>query len=229
MYHKIRITVVALVVVTVCMLSSATTLSYFTDSAMKENTFTVGNASTTLAIYDDVTGETKHEFNTSDYEPLESNVDIPFYLQAENNGNIPVYQRFRVVIPIALAGVVTLNLPTMDENCVIDTIVVGGSTCSNSSYTVTYKPPVDVGETPTYAEYYIVSNNKLGVDQLTSEWPTVGIHTGVIPNDVAESLPTCDASDSNNCVLGIKVYSDAIQTTGFEDAEEAFEEFGETY
>ncbi|MBQ2695352.1 hypothetical protein IJG04_01810 [Candidatus Saccharibacteria bacterium] len=230
MYHKIRITVVSLVVVVTCMLSSVATLSYFTDSDIKTNSFTIGNVSTTLAIYDDVTGEVKHVFDADSHGPLESNVEnIPFYLQAENTGNIPVYQRFRVVIPITLAGVVTLNLPTMNEDCVIDTTAEAGSTCSNDDYTVTYKPSVNVGDVPTYAEYYIISNSVIDANGLTSEWPTEGIRTGEIPTDIAESLPTCDANNSNNCVLGIKVYSDAIQTTGFENAITAFASVGETY
>ena len=125
MYHKVRITVVSLVAVAVCMLSSAGTLSYFTDTDAKTNNFVVGNASTELAIYGSEDGETSFADGTStalaeSNGKIVSGSQVPFYLRATNDGNIPVYQRFRVVIPAALAGVVTLNLPNMNS-CAVET------------------------------------------------------------------------------------------------------------
>ena len=205
MYHKIRITVVSLIAIAICVLSSGATLSYFTDSVATTNNFTVGNASTSLAIYNDVAGDSEHLFNASSYT-LTSNLDIPYYLQATNDGNIPVYQRFRVVIPKDLASVVTLNTPT------------------NSNYTVTYKPSVN----EAYAEYYIVNNTALAVGDTTAEWPTTSIHIGDI-SDVDNSLFTCANGNANNCVLGISVYSDAIQAAGFTSAAQALANLVETY
>ncbi|MBR2839908.1 SipW-dependent-type signal peptide-containing protein [Candidatus Saccharibacteria bacterium] len=230
MYHKVRITVVSLVVMAICMLSSVTTLAYFTDTDGAMNNFVVGNMSTVLAIYDNVDdSENKHAFSTSDYSPL---VDgkIPLYLQATNNGNIPVYQRFRVVIPIALSSVVTLNLPEMDEECTI--VTTSESTCRNTDYTVTYKPSVSVDDVPKYAEYYIVSNEVLAKDGKTAEWPTVSLTIDGL-NDLSEAdkslFATCE-EDDNNCVLGIGIYSDAIQTAGFAGgAVSSFADFPETY
>ena len=122
MHRKIRITIVSLMVMIACMISSVGTLSYFTDTDGATNSFTVGNASTVLSMYDDVSGDEKREFDASRYSPLTDGMDdIPFYLQATNSGNIPVYQRFRVVIPIGLEDVVTLKLPT-DESCNIKTV-----------------------------------------------------------------------------------------------------------
>lgn len=214
MYHKIRITVVSLIAVAICVLSSGATLSYFTDSKSTTNHFVVGNASTSLAIYDDVTGDEYHVLDDSEYTVVANGVlknntklsGIPFYLQATNDGNIPVYQRFRVVIPKDLASVVTLNTPT------------------NSNYTVTYDPSVN----DTYAEYYIVSNTALAVGNTTAEWPTTSIHIGDI-SGVDNSLFTCANSNANNCVLGISVYSDAIQAAGFTSAAQALANLVETY
>ena len=222
MYQKIRITVVSLVVMSVCILSSVMTLSYFTDTDTSSNEFTVGNASTSLAVYDDISGETKRVFDAANYSPLVDR-DIPFYLQATNDGNIPVYQRFRVVIPIALAEYVKLNLPT---NCEVETAT--NYICASNDYTITYNPSVSVEETPTYAEYYIVSNRELAVDAKTIEWPTEKlVFTGI--SDAEKSLFTCTNNDNNNCVLGLNIYSDAIQTTGFANANEAFTNLAETY
>ena len=227
MYHKIRIAVVSLAIMAICLLSSTSTLSYFTDSDAKTNEFVVGNASTSLTMYSNESGSV---FNAADYSPLvgdENNeIDIPFFLSAANNGNIPVYQRFRIAIPIALADLVTINLPAMNDDCIVTT--TSENTCSNENYTVTYKPSVGVENVPTYAEYYIVSNDILAVDGLTTKWPTTGIHiTGI--SDANKSLFTCADSSDNNCTLGINVYSDAIQTTGFTDADSAFVNFRETY
>ncbi len=221
MYRKIRITVVSLVIIVVCALSSTTTLSYFTDTDAKINDFTIGSISTVLAIYDDVTGDGKRPLDVNRY-PLttgEQN-DIPFYLQATNSGNVSVYQRFRVVIPIALASMVTLDLSDMDD-CVVET--APDYTCSNADYIATYNSSVD----NTYAEYYVVSKNVLGVGRTTSEWPTTSIH--IDGNFVADDSGFACENDSNNCVLGIRAYSDAIQTAGFVDAVTAFENLTETY
>ena len=227
MYHKIRITVVSLVVMVICVLSSAGTLSYFTDTDSATNDFVVGNASTELKIYGDSAGE--NEFDASGYT-LTDNLNIPFYPQATNDGNIPVYQRFRVVIPIALAGKITLALPTMNDNCVVET--VANHTCSNANYTVKYNPSVVVENEPTYAEYYIIGNSELAVNGKTSKWPMEGIKIGNIysVNDY-DSLLTCAVGDNsgNNCTLGIRTYSDVIQATGFMDALDAFTGVGETY
>lgn len=221
MYHKIRITVVSLAVMMICMLSTNATLSYFTDNDVKTNDFVVGNASTSLTIYDDITGD-KHEFDANTLPPLEDNQDIPFYLQATNEGNIPVYHRFRVVIPKALADVITLELPDMDDSCHITT--TSENSCSNTDYTVTFKPSVD----NTYAEYYITNNQVLAVGQSTSEWPTMGIHIDGL-SETNKALFTCANNDNNNCVLGINAYSDVVQTTGFMNATAAFESLAETY
>ena len=230
MYHKIRITVVSLIVMTLCVLSSVATLSYFTDTDVATNTFVVGNASTKLMIYDDVSTAGNYQVLDASDEKynLVPGLDIPFYLEATNDGNIPVYQRFRVVIPIALRSVIMLDLP----DCAIDTTIEAGvSECSNVDYTVTYNPAVLVGETPTYAEYYIVSNLPVAKNGKTKEWPTSMIKIGEI-TDEQKSLFVCPVSDSsdNNCTLGISAYSDAIQTTGFDNATEAFQSLTvETY
>ena len=236
MYHKVRITVVSLIVMVVAVLSSTSTLSYFTDTDSTTNSFVVGNASTVLAIYGDSAGE--NAFDASEYILTDGSVykdnaslsQIPFYPQATNDGNIPVYQRFRVVIPIALAGEITLALPTMSDNCVVETTT--DHICSNADYTVIYNPSVPVADTPTYAEYYIVSNSPLAVNGTTAEWPIAGIKIGNISGvNGYDSLLTCAEGDNskNNCTLGIRTYSDAIQTAGFVDALKAFASAGETY
>lgn len=227
MYYKIRITVVSLVVIVVCVLSSAGTLSYFTDSDSKQNDFTVGNASTKLSIYKNTDGA---PFDVADLDPLTDGMqDIPYYLQAINDGNISVYQRFRVVIPIELANVLTLKI----DNCtlVVDNTDTDVSRCENANYSIIYNKSVDVENTPTYAEYYIVSKNKLGVGVKTSEWPTAAIVVGNISNvENFDQIATCEDNDANKCSFGVRAYSDVIQTTGFTNgAIQAFENYTETY
>lgn len=228
MYHKIRITVVLLVAMMICMLSSTATLSYFTDTDVKTSDFTIGNASTNLVIYGDEAGGS--ELDASSYIATDDN-NIPFYLQAENNGNIPVYQRFRVVIPIDLSGVVTLSLPTMNDNCEIT--ITSRNTCSNEDYIVTYDPSVKTNEEDeeaTFAEYYIVSKQVLDVNRATTRWPVMGIRISDISSIEKESLYTCADNSANNCKLRIGAYSDVIQTTGFVGGvENAFASFRETY
>lgn len=226
MYYKIRITVVSLVLITICVLSSAGTLSFFTDSASTQNDFTIGNASTELVLYKDTNGTL---FDTTDLDPLTDGMqDIPYYLQATNDGNIPVYQRFRVVIPIELANVLTLKM----DNCtlVVDNTDTDVSRCENANYSIVYNKSVDVENTPTYAEYYIVSKNKLGVGAKTSEWPTAAIAVGNI-SDVEnfDQIATCEDDDANKCSFGVRAYSDVIQTTGFTSAIQAFENLTEKY
>lgn len=219
MYRKIRITVASLAVIMIAVLSSAGTLSYYTDTDGTTNNFVVGNASSKLTIYGDETGENVF---TEPSRPTEDGTEVAFYPQAVNNGNIPVYQRFRVVIPIGLEDVVTLKLPT-DESCAIQTTTM----CSNDDYTFIYKP-YDSG-TNTPAEYDIVSKNVLNQNSLTKKWPMTGIKFGAI-SDIDSSQYTCAGGDSNRCVFGVEVYSDVIQTTGFENgAVEAFESFTETH
>lgn len=236
MYRKIRITVASLVVIAMCVLSSVGTLSYFTDTDSATNNFVVGNASTKLAIYDDVTGDEYHVLDTSEYTVVTNGVlknntelpGIPFYLQATNDGNIPVYQRFRVVIPIELANVLTLKM----NNCtlVVDNTDTDVSRCENANYSIVYNKSVDVENTPTYAEYYIVSKSELGVGAKTSEWPTAAIVVGNISNvENFDQIATCEDNDTNKCLFGVRAYSDVIQTTGFTSAIQAFENFTETY
>ena len=204
------------------MFSSTITLSYFTDTDVKTSDFVVGNASTKLTIYGDESGET--ELDTSSYIITDGD-KIPFYLLAKNDGNIPVFQRFRVVIPNDLSGAVTLNLPT--ENCTIDTS--SESTCDNEKYTVIYKPSVEVDD-QTYAEYYIVSNEVLAKDSETAKWPVMGIKFNEVSGIDKSSLFICEGESNNNCKLRISAYSDAIQTSGFTDgAVDAFVNFRETY
>ena len=226
MYYKIRITVVSLMLITVCVLSSAGTLSFFTDSDSTQNDFTIGNASTELVLYKD-TNYTL--FDTMDLDPLTDGMqDIPYYLQATNNGNIPVYQRFRVVIPIELANVLTLKM----DNCtlVVDNTDTDVSRCENTNYNIVYNKSVDIENTPTYAEYYIVSKSELGVGAKTSEWPTAAIAVGNI-SDVEDfdQIATCEDNDVNKCSFGVRAYSDVIQTTGFTSAIQAFENLTEKY
>ena len=221
MYHKVRITVVSLVITLVCVLSSTGTLSYFTDTDAKTNSFVVGNASTVLAIYDDVSGQEKHILDVNDYSPLEDDTQVGFYLQATNDGNIPVYQRFRVVVPAALASVVTLNLPNMNS-CVVET--ESEHRCDNDDYIVKYESSTNNGE---FAEYYIMSKNAIPVEGNTVEWPTEKMTFGNI-SEVDDSVYTC-GEDENDCAFGISVYSDAVQTTGFTNVEDAFVNTGETY
>lgn len=240
MYHKVRITVVSLVVVAIVLISSVGTLSYFTDTDSSTNDFAVGNAKTTLTIYDEISdANNKHELVANDYTVVDNHVikcascavneqldSLPFYLQATNDGNIPVYQRFRIVIPIALANVVSLDLPDTYNGCEVEK--VANHTCSNADYTITYDSSVDVEGAPTYAEYYIVSNGKLAVNAKTNGWPIEGIKFGVISSDLDEALFTC-ANDSSNCAVGVKAYSDTIQTAGFQTAAEAFTNVRGTY
>ncbi|MBR2586952.1 SipW-dependent-type signal peptide-containing protein [Candidatus Saccharibacteria bacterium] len=193
MFQKVRITIGSIAVIALCLLSSTFTLSYFTDTVDSVNSFKIGNAASTLSIFKDDTGETL--FDASEYTLTPNMDDIPFYLEATNTGNIPVYQRFRIVIPTALADYITLNLPTTTDN-----------------YTVT---------TPQPGTYYIVSNNVLPVDGKTERWPTLSIRVGDI-SEVDPSAYICQETSANDCVLGINVHSDVIQTTGFENADDAF-------
>lgn len=236
MYHKVRITVVSLVVMMVCVLSSSGTLSYFTDTDTKTNSFVVGNASTELKLYsDDTLVDDDHLFSTAGLV-LTDNSDIDVYPQATNDGNIPVYQRFRVVIPIALKGVVTLNLPSMNDGCTIsaaDAATVTEKTCEDTNYTVAYKSAVKVGTEDKYAEYYITSKAPLGTETTnnqTAKWPILGLHIGELSSVDDSSSIICENGDKNNCELTINIYSDAIQTAGFTGgAVSAFVNHPETY
>ncbi|MBR3594786.1 SipW-dependent-type signal peptide-containing protein [Candidatus Saccharibacteria bacterium] len=224
MYNKVRITVAALVVMALCTLSSAMTLSYFTDTKSKENEFTVGNASGTFIVYDDVSNADSanwRELSANNYPPIEDTSEIPLFPQAKNTGNIPVYQRFRIVIPKALANVITLNLPSSMNDCKVET--AAEKTCSDDNYIVKYNPSV----ADTYAEYYLTSKTPLDLNGTTATWPTESIKIGDL-SGVDKSLFTCE-SGANSCTLGIRVYSDTIQTTGFMNAEDAFINLAETY
>lgn len=223
MYRKIRIVVASLVVMAMCVLSSVGTLAYFTDTDSKSNEFTIGNASSELSIFKDANGT---PFSTNSLSPLTDNMsDIPYYLQAENTGNIPVYQRFRVVIPIALEGAITLGLP-----CTLGSLVDDVRTCDSDDYTVKYDSSVDVENTPTYAVYYITSKSPLGVGQKTAEWPVTAIKVGNISSvENLDNVTQCDNNDANNCTFGIRAYSDVIQTTISGVAASAFDGFTETY
>lgn len=221
MYHKVRITVASLAIILTCVLGSSGTLSYFTDTDVKTNSFVVGHASTELVIYDDVADGEKRVFDADNYLPLEDGARVPFYLQASNNGNIPVYQRFRVVIPTVLVGAVMLNLPNMNS-CVVE--VSAEHKCANSDYIVKYEDSVNNGE---YAEYYIMSKHAVGVNDKTAEWPTEELVFGNVP-EANSSVYVCNENE-NNCTFGISIYSDVVQTTGFTDVEDAFASLGETY
>ena len=228
MYHKFRITVASLTVMTLCMLSSTATISYFTDTDTKSNEFTVGNAETSLSIFDDVSNEDREQwraFDVANYAPLTDGIEIPFYLLAKNTGNIPVYQRFRVVLPTALSNLVTIDFPNLD-NCAPET--APDNTCESSDFSITYNPAVEVEGEPTYAEYYITSLTPLALNSETSVSPTEKIRINGL-SETNKSLFTCENNDQNSCAFGINVYSDAIQTTGFGNALEAFSNFAETY
>ena len=191
MFQKVRITIGAIAIIALCLLSSTFTLSYFTDTVDSVNNFKIGNAASTLSIFKDNTGETL--FDANEYTLTPNMDDIPFYLEATNTGNIPVYQRFRVVIPTALADHITLNLPETDK----------------------YTSTKDSGT------YYIVSSSVLPVEGKTEHWPTLSISVGDI-SGIDTSQYACQENNNNDCILGIHVYSDVIQTTGFDSAAAAF-------
>lgn len=227
MYRKIRITAIAIVLAVICIASSSGTLSYFTDTDYTENSFAVGRVASELSIYKDTSGA---EFDEADYSinnnPLQANMPIPYYLQAENTGNIDAYQRFRIVIPITLKDVVSVKLGGDLATC--DARTTTNNTCEGTLYKVKYNPSVEVDSEPTYAEYYIESKNILAKDGKTEEWPTSALYIEASATD--EDIPQLACGESsNNCTLGVKVYSDTIQTYGFNDVSAAFSNFNETY
>ncbi len=223
MYHNFRIVVASLAIMLLCVLSSPITIAYFTDTDSKLNNFVIGNAATTLTIYADISSNPRIIFDPSIYSPLTANQEIPFYPEAENTGNIPVFQRFRIAVPIALKDTFTLSLP---NTCTLETETE--STCSTDDYTIVYNPSV-LTESSAYAEYYITSKNPLNIGEKTTDWwETSKILIGNI-SDIDNSLFQCTDNTANNCILGVNVYSDVIQTTGFENALAAFANLEETY
>ena len=229
MYRRIRITVASLATILLCLAGSSMTLSYFTDTQSQENRFVIGNASTSMTIYSDAAGTIP--FSAEAHAIVEQD-PMPFYLRATNNGNIPVYQRFRIVIPIELADKVALNM----SGCTLAPVTNQPTqqSCSLSNYDVLYDSSVKVDNTPTYAEYYITSKDILtvnGATNTTASWPTTNLTFSNISSLTSEQKDTLFGcgNDANNCVLGIKTYSDAIQTAGADSAIEAFGRIGETY
>ena len=215
MYRSLKIMVASIVAIGLSVIGSSMTIAYFTDTDEQTNNFVVGNASTELKTYD-----AAGELNPSNYEALEDGDTIVFRLKATNNGNINVYHRFRVVLPIAARDAVTLTLDGMG-GC--DVRTAANNTCENASYLATYNPSVG----GAYAEYYIMSKAVLTKDNSTVEWPTAQLNI-VALSGVDTSIFTC-ASGDNSCVLGVRAYSDAIQTTGFDNVVTAFQNFTETY
>lgn len=226
MYSKLRITLASLSLILLSTLTSTATVAYFTDTDTTTSTFVLGHASTALSVYDDVSLATYHPFSADAYEPLTQGQEIPLYLSAENGGNIPVYQRFRLVLPANLASALTLNLP----GCSLAP-TSGDSTectCTTEHYTVIYRPSVNVANASTYAIYYIYSNLPIAPGAATPEWPTTQIVVGNLDN-IDPTDFTCANNDPNACTFGLSYYSDVIQTTGFSDPISAFQNFTETY
>ncbi|MBR2710004.1 SipW-dependent-type signal peptide-containing protein [Candidatus Saccharibacteria bacterium] len=226
MYKKIRIATAAGALAVICIASSSGTLSYFTDTVETSNSFAVGRVASELHIYKDTLGST---FMNSDYDeehPIEAGKPIPYYLEAENTGNIDAYQRFRIAVPINVASVINLKFAGDLTDCDVKT--AEDNTCDGELYKVTYDDSVNVEDTPTYAEYYIESKTILAKDGKTEPWPTTAIviENGATNEDLSKL--TCGVA-SNNCTLGIKVYSDTIQTYGFKNVGAAFADFKETY
>ena len=212
------------VLAVICIASSSGTLSYFTDTVETSNSFAVGRVASELHIYKDTLGST---FMNSDYDgehPIEAGQPIPYYLEAENTGNIDAYQRFRIVIPITFKDVISLKLYGNLSSCDVKVSDV----CENEDYKVTYDDSVEVESVPTYAEYYIESKNILAKDGKTANWPTSALYIEENTENIDLSELACGES-SNNCTLGVKVYSDTIQTYGFDDVSSAFVNFTETY
>ncbi len=224
MYNKIRIATAAGALAVICIASSSGTLSYFTDTAESSNSFAVGRVASELHIYKDTLGST---FMNSDYgegHPITAGESIPYYLQAENTGNIDAYQRFRIVVPISVASAIDLKFAGDIADCNAKT--AENNTCDGELYKVTYDDSVNVEDTPTYAEYYIESKNFLAKGGTTEPWPT----TAIVIENTTEDLSSLSCGEaSNNCTLGIKVYSDTIQAYGFNDVGAAFADFKETY
>lgn len=225
MYKKIRITAIAIVLAVICIASSSGTLSYFTDTDNTENNFVVGRVASELSVYKDTEGT---EFDETEYEghPLEAGNQIPYYLQAENTGNIDAYQRFRIVIPIGLKDAISVKLGGDLAECNAKTAT--NNICEGSLYKVRYSASVEVDDEPTYAEYYIESKNILAKETKTEEWPTTALYIEAGASSEDLSQLACGES-GNNCTLGVKVYSDTIQTYGFSDVSAAFVNFAETY
>lgn len=215
MYRSLKIMVASVVAIGLSIIGSSATIAYFTDTDEQTNNFVVGNASTELKIYD-----ANGELNPSDYSPLEDTDTITFRLKATNNGNINVYQRFRVVLPIAMRDAVTLTLDGMGD---CDVRTAANHTCENANYFATYNPSVG----GAYAEYYIMSKAVLAKDSATVEWPTAQLN--IVSLSGADSTPLTCGGGENNCALGVRAYSDAIQTTGFDNVVTAFQNFTETY
>ncbi|MBR2725768.1 SipW-dependent-type signal peptide-containing protein [Candidatus Saccharibacteria bacterium] len=224
MYRKIRITAIAMVLAVICIASSSGTLSYFTDTDDAENNFVVGRVASSVSVYKDTN---KTAFSEADYggnNPLVPKKEIDYFVEAENTGNIEAYQRFRIVIPITLKDVISLKLYGNLSSCDVKV----NDVCENEDYKVTYDDSVEVESVPTYAEYYIESKNILAKDGKTANWPTSALYIEENAENIDLSELACGES-SNNCTLGVKVYSDTIQTYGFDNVSSAFVNFTETY
>ncbi|MBR2709999.1 hypothetical protein IKE72_02890 [Candidatus Saccharibacteria bacterium] len=214
MHGKLKIMLASLAAIAMSIVGSSMTIAYFTDTDGGVNNFVVGHASTALTIYDD-----GGELNPASYEPLEDTQHITFRMKAVNDGNIKVYQRFRLVLPVALADAVTLNLEGMN-GCDVRTAT--SNTCENDNFIANYNPSVN-----GRAEYYIMSKSILEKNAATTEWPTASLDIANL-SAVDQSQLVCE-NGANSCVLGVGAYSDAIQTTGFNSVTEAFQNFTETY
>ena len=193
---RIKILVLSLVVATLAITCSTTTLAYFKDSYVIENTFAVGNVkvqnnTVTSGICG---GMIKDDTCTK-------------AISVTNTGSVDAFVRVRVLVPESLVSENTLAVSTANNAFVETPNTVNCNTAPETQC----------------KEYVSTWNNILSGNTVTPESTISFTYNSLIKTGIEGE--NTEGAPISLAELGIKIYTEAIQAQGFANASDAFSNF----
>lgn len=230
---KKKILVLALSLAMVAILAVGGSLAYFTSEDSADNTFTFGNVKIDLI-------EDFDKDEDTDAANLIPGKDIKKEVSVKNVGALPAYVRVHIAIPAALDAHAAEDPAHFLHTAVDETSVAAGKWSwakemtsgdglddAETKGTNTYTATIDGVE---YNVYVVTYRTVLASDEVTDEKAISLVYLDELVDatyDVKTKTYTYTDSEGNTFTLPengkvyIKVYAEATQAEGFDDAYEA--------
>lgn len=193
------------------------TMAYFTDTKSETNQFTVGNVSVELIEQEYVDGELDEFHDDKVLMPGEQNAQDKI-VTVKNTGDNPAYVRVKITVPAALKNVIHL---VQEEETDWTELDPTDDTEGNLVYTSIFERELAGKTVVDDKEEFDISDvvlSKVYLDATVNK-DTTGYYYVVTREDQAQEKVHIELDPAD---VDIEVVVEAIQSEGFDDAEEAF-------
>lgn len=193
------------------------TMAYFTDTKSETNQFTVGNVSVELIEQEYVDGELDEFHDDKVLMPGEQNAQDKI-VTVKNTGDNPAYVRVKITVPAALKNVIHL---VQEEETDWTELDPTDDTEGNLVYTSIFERELAGKTVVDDKEEFDISDvvlSKVYLDATVNK-DADGYYYVVTREDQAQEKVHIELDPAD---VDIEVVVEAIQSEGFDDAEEAF-------